>query len=105
MKFFVPAVKDETEAEKVYGILRKKVIQQHGYQPGPARLYQLVYEENGQEFTDTVGEPSPFGGERVVAIFQAEDKYLVCTANKGVVKGLPMMVGDWAVVRVVPFEE
>ena len=105
MKFFVPATKDSQEAEKAYLALRRKMAQTHGYTPGPARLYQLVYEDNGQEYTETVGEASAFGGERIVAIFQAEDKYFVCTANKGVVKGLPMMVGDWAVVRVVPFED
>lgn len=42
-------------------------------------------------------------GEEVVAIFRS-NAYLVCTANRGVVRGLPILVGRDEVRNLVLFE-
>ncbi|WP_128545181.1 hypothetical protein [Larkinella soli] len=103
MKFFVPGTKDEKEAENVYSILRKNMVKK-GYQPNDSRIYEIEFDDNGMRLTETVGKPSSSAGESVVAIFNSGDLYLICTTNRGVLRGLPMLAGEWAIVRVETFE-
>jgi len=103
MRFFVPSTADPQQAESVYAIIRQKISRQHGFTLAPDRLYTLRYTENGQEHTNTVGVLDFALGEVVVAIFRADDKYLVCTSGRGVVKGRPLVVGEWSVEEVVAF--
>ena len=51
----------------------------------------------------TVGEIEPLGGETVVAILDS-NTYLVCTPNRGVLRGMPIMVGKQEVFDVEDFE-
>jgi len=104
MTFFVPSTKDEAEAEKVYDILRRKLAAQHRYEASPDRIYELEYEETGHRSVLTVGKSDFTLGEVVVAIFRADDRYLVCTPNRGLLKGQPMVVGDWLVLRTEAFD-
>lgn len=103
MKFFVPGTKNDQEAENVYGILRKKMTQ-HRYQPNDARIYEIAFEDNGQTITETVGKHSSIASEPIVAIFETEDVYLICTTNRGILRGMPLLAGKWATVRAEPFE-
>ncbi|WP_234733190.1 hypothetical protein [Tellurirhabdus bombi] len=103
MKFFVPATKDNKEAENVYSILQKK-IRQANYKPTDARVYSITFEDNGQELTETVGKSSPIAHENVVAIFETEDIYLICTTNRGILRGLPIAAGKWAITRAELFD-
>ncbi|GAB3331720.1 hypothetical protein GCM10027299_37630 [Larkinella ripae] len=103
MKFFVPATKNPDEAEKVYGILRKAMLK-HRYETSDQRIYSITFDDNGFSLTETVGQPSETSGEPIVAIFQAGDLYLICTNNRGVLRGMPMIAGEWAVTNVELFE-
>lgn len=103
MKFFVPATKNDAEAEKVYGILRKS-MQKHRYETTDQRIYSITFDDNGFSLNETVGKPSETSGETIVAIFQAGDLYLICTNNRGVLRGMPMIAGEWAVTNVELFE-
>jgi hypothetical protein len=103
MKFFVPATKDAKEAENVYGILQKK-IRQAKYNPTDVRVYSITFEDNGQELTETVGQSSPIAHENVAAIFETEDVYLICTTNRGILRGLPIAAGKWAITQVETFD-
>ncbi|MGV3559020.1 hypothetical protein [Larkinella arboricola] len=103
MKFFVPATKNPEEAEKVYGILRKSMLK-HRYETTDQRIYSITFDDNGFSLTETVGKPSETSGETIVAIFQSGDLYLICTNNRGVLRGMPMIAGEWAVTNVELFE-
>ena len=105
MNFFIPSTKDPQEAEKVYEILKKKLAKQHGYETDAGRFYEIEYEENGMQMTNTVGKMDLTIGETVVAILQAGDRYLICTPSRGLLRGHPLVIGDWSVVRVEPFDE
>jgi hypothetical protein len=103
MKFFVPATKNPEEAEKVHGILRKAMLK-HRYETTDLRIYSITFDDNGMRQTETVGKPSETSGETIVAIFQSGDIYLICTNNRGVLRGMPMIAGEWAVTNVELFE-
>ena len=56
------------------------------------RCYAIYYRHNGKELKAVVGEPDPLEGEIVVAIFRTvrdSGPFLVCTPNRGVVRGHP----------------
>ena len=91
--FFVPAAKDNAEAEQVYEAFRAFVNAPEG---GP-RIYSLNWQHNGQHQFCEVGQPMPnyfqTGGEPVLAIFDCGNHYKICTPNRGGVRGEPILAG------------
>lgn len=91
--FFIPAASDPEEAERVYEATRKHV---GGLESSP-RIRALSWYHDGQMRSAEVGKPMPeyyaAGGEPVVAIFDGGAVYLVCSANRGVIRGGPVMAG------------
>ncbi|WP_193194718.1 hypothetical protein [Nostoc sp. MG11] len=93
MKFFVPAAKDDVKAEQVYGAIAKSV-------QAPItekRIWKLRWRDNGTDIECEVGKPLPSsyqtGKELVLAIFDCENYYKICTLTRGGVKGEPILVG------------
>lgn len=119
MQFFIPYVDDTDEAEKVWQAV-KSFAETQGFGPvTDTRIFRLEYVHNSKEMEAEVGQPHPYGhpltweyvpdygdpkaGEWVVAILEREGgPYLVCTHNRGVVRGEPILVGG--VKEVVYFE-
>ena len=61
------------------------------------RIYGLTYRHNGKQYHVQVGDVHPLNRELVIAIFRQERPsgcYLICTANRGVVRGGPILAGD-----------
>ncbi len=93
MKFFVPAARDEAEAESVY----QSIVKFHDASSEGPRVCALQWKHNGQIMTCAVGAPLPdyFGTGRdpVVAIVDCGRLYKVCTANRGVLRGEGVLAG------------
>jgi hypothetical protein len=70
---------------------------------GDRRIYRLRYVHNGQELTAEVGKPEPLTGEPIIVILDS-DPYLICTPNRGVARGTPILAGRGAVREVVDFD-
>ena len=91
--FFIPAAEDGDQAEKVYQATRQHV---NGLDSSP-RIRALTWHHDGQMRSAEVGSPMPAyyapGGEPVVAIFDGGPFYLVCSFNRGVAHGGPVMAG------------
>ncbi|AFY33643.1 hypothetical protein [Calothrix sp. PCC 7507] len=92
MKFFVPAAKDDIKAEKVYSAIASSV-------KAPItekRIWQLQWRDNEIDIEAEVGKPLPSsfqsGKELVLAIFDCENLYKICTLSRGGVKGEPILV-------------
>jgi hypothetical protein len=85
MKFFIPAISDSSEAEDFYASLAAR----YGAAVLDVRIYKLSWRHNKQKMTCCVGEPLPAyyetGKAPVVAIFDREKLYQVCTVDQGVV--------------------
>lgn len=103
MKFFIPAAQDEEQTERVYQAVKKFMVEQ-GNSISDARIREISFWHNGKKVTEIVGEPSPTNGETVVAIFDAKNLYLVCTFNRGVACGEPMLAGKHHLIQVEPFD-
>lgn len=103
MKFFIPAAKDDLEAESVL----RKIAQFVGFGIPEPRIYSLTYWHNGKAMTATVGEnPDSYYQEvgPVIAILQREDCLAVCLPHRGVLRGEPIYVGDAPTNKVEFFE-
>jgi len=91
MKFFVPAAKDDIKAEQVYGAIAQSV-------QAPItekRIWKLRWRDNETDLESEVGKPLPSfyqtGKELVLAIFDCENFYKICTLTRGGVKGEPIL--------------
>lgn len=105
MKFFIPHVSGEAEAETVLAGIAQFV---GATVPSPdKRVFRLSYRRNGRDFDVDVGKPIPpyyqEKAEEVIAILPG-DPYLICLPTRGVVRGEPILVGASSVRGVVYFE-
>ena len=93
MKFFVPAARDNAEAESVYDA----VIKFNNAPQQVNRIAVLAWEHNGMQMSCAVGDEAPTyygtGKEPVVAILDCGHLFKVCTTNRGVVRGEAILVG------------
>ena len=103
MQFFVPAAKDAEEAEQVWSATKKFAEENLGWPVTDRRIFSLTYEQGGKEFHCEVGQPDPRNGEVVLIILESTT-YLVCTANRGVIRGEPILVGAEDARRIEDFE-
>ncbi|MEH2368070.1 hypothetical protein [Nostoc sp.] len=92
MKFFVPAAKDDIKAEQVYTALAQSL-------KAPItekRIWKLQWRDREIDMECEVGKalPSSYqtGKELVLAIFECENLYKICTLTRGGVKGEPILV-------------
>ncbi|MBW4560667.1 MAG: hypothetical protein KME32_05815 [Mojavia pulchra JT2-VF2] len=91
MKFFVPAAKDDVKAEQVYSAIANSV-------KAPVtenRIWKLRWRHTEIDMECEVGKPLPSyfstGKELVLAIFDCENLYKICTLSRGGVKGEPIL--------------
>ncbi|MEH2443190.1 hypothetical protein [Nostoc sp.] len=93
MKFFVPAAKDNIKAEQVYSAIAKSLKAPISEK----RIWKLQWRDREIDMECEVGKPLPSsyqtGKELVLAIFECENLYKICTLSRGGVKGEPILVG------------
>ncbi len=93
MKFFVPAAEDDAQAERVY-----KSIAEFVKAPiNDERIWKLEWIHNSMSMQCEVGKPMPSyyetGDDPVLAIFDCGNFYIICTTNRGGVRGEPILAG------------
>jgi hypothetical protein len=119
-EFFVPrASGDERQAEEVWQAVFRFQQDQTGWLIEPRRIFRIDYTHDGQQMNAQVGERHPYGWapdwdrpqgddelERVEVILEASDNgpYLVCTENRGVARGEPILVGATEAYKVQYFD-
>lgn len=105
MKFFVPYTKDKTEAETVYAAFAEF----NNVPITKRRIWKLKWEHNGIINRAEVGQSiigdSRFGGEPVLAILELSTLYMICTPNRGGIKGEPILAGKNVDSIVTYFED
>ncbi|WP_375505072.1 hypothetical protein [uncultured Nostoc sp.] len=89
----MPAAKDDIKAEQVYSAFARSV-------KAPItekRIWKLQWRDNEIDMECEVGKPLPSsyetGKELVMAIFECENLYKICTLTRGGVKGEPILAG------------
>ena len=106
--FFVPHASDAAQAERVYESIRAfNLLQAPQWTVTDRRIYQLDYTHNGRDYMSRVGTIETGMSEPVLAILEAthgaERLFYVCTPNRGVVRGGPILVGDAELGAVTDF--
>jgi hypothetical protein len=104
MKFFIPLAEDDAQAERV--ITATSEFTKFAI-PSP-RIYSIDYEHNSKRMRATVGE-DPDGYYRevgpVICILANDNLLAVCTRDRGVLKGEPILVGRQSVSFINYFDE
>jgi hypothetical protein len=103
MEFFLPASTDE-DRESVYSAIKEFATQTTGWPVKDERIFSITYVHEGKRYHDEVGKPDGRVKEVVIAILRSVT-YLVCTKNRGVLRGGPIMVGLNNVEEVVYFDK
>lgn len=95
MKFFVPYSSEESPAEHVWQATRDFLAAQ-GLATNERRISKLAFTRGGEHHVIKVGGRYPDLHEDVLIILQAADAptYYVCTPNRGVVRGAPLLIGN-----------
>jgi hypothetical protein len=101
MKFFIPEVEVE-RAEEVYKSITSFAAMQ-GWPATDRRIFKIYYRHHGEYYEAEVGKNAR-NGEVVWAILES-GPYLICTLTRGVMGGIPLLVGRDAAIHVTDFEE
>lgn len=102
MKFFIPKAKDDAQAEEVWESVKKFAEENLGWDVSDRRIFSITYHKHDQDYYVEVGKPDPRNGELVVAILDSIT-YLVCTPNRGVLRGMPILVGGSELREITDF--
>lgn len=103
MRFFVPKAKDDTQAQAVWEATKKFAEENLRCQVSERRIFSIAYHHHGKDYYVEVGKPDPRNGELVIAILES-NPYLICTPNRGVLRGTPILVGQDKVERILDFQ-
>jgi hypothetical protein len=104
MKFFIPRI-DEKQTQTVLNSIKKNIEENSGSNLINKKIFKLTYTFEDKEYTAEVGKVEPRQNEEVLAILETSSKYLVCTINRGVVRGSPIQHNKKEVGPVEYFDE
>ena len=103
MKFFIPHAKNDAEAERVIVATSEFVKLPI---PNP-RIYAITYEHNRIKMKGIVGEkPNSYYQvtSPIICILGDEHLYGICTLYRGVIQGVPILVGGDKIISIEYFE-
>jgi len=103
MEFFVPACDSTEKAEEIWAATRAFAEDNLGWAISEKRIFRITGVHDGKSIDCEVGKVEPYEGNVVIAILRS-NAYLVCTANRGVLRGEPILVGHEEVGSVTEFD-
>ena len=100
----------ETTDEELYEAIVQFAEESQGAKVSDDRIQGIRYREPDPKYEKDmyeieVGEHHPINNEMIEAILLDElrDCYLVCTPNRGVARGMPILVGDEKIIDIKQF--
>ena len=107
MKFFIPDIDDKEQEQRIYEAIRKFLAKEEGAKFSGRKIFSLCYYHKGKIGYAEVDRPSLANGETVKAILDEPSRrlYNVCTNNRGVIRGKPIIVGYDEVEHVTDFDK
>ncbi len=102
MKFFIPKAKDETQAQEVWKSVKKFAERTLDWEVSDRRIFSITYQKHGKDYYVEVGKLDPRNGELVIAILESIT-YLVCTPNRGVLRGIPILISESELTDITDF--
>jgi hypothetical protein len=102
VKFFVPGGDDDKGAKDIYEATKNFAIENCG-PVTDRRIQKITFRDRKKVVEAEVGKIEPIVGETVVAILEG-NPYLVCTPNRGVLRGQPILVGKQEIISITDFD-
>lgn len=90
VRFYMPAAEDQAQSDRVWESTRAFL---QGFGPGTQQIWSLTYTHEGRKCVDVVGRLDRYGHETILALLEGSSCYLCCTANRGVLRGDPILIG------------
>lgn len=103
MKFFIPDENNPELAEKIYQSIVQFAKDSMKWNVTNRRIYRISYKHNGKYHEAQVGQVNDTNNETIVAILES-NAYLICTPTRGVLGGMPILVGRETAFSVSDFE-
>lgn len=104
MNFFVPGISTD-KVEEFYENTIVKFIESQGYEIIKGKkIYSITFNHNGETIKDVVGLKSVSNKELIFAILETKELFLVCTRNRGVLGGEPMLTGKNKIKKIEYFD-
>lgn len=104
MKFFIPHVDDEQKAAQVWHAVRAFAAE-NVRQTTERRIQAISWNHAGKTHHAAVGENEPYERQQVLCILECIDGLcLICTWERGVKRGIPILVGKQELVSIVDFD-
>ena len=75
--FFVPGATPGEATQQAYGELRTYAEARTGHMARRDHIYALSCRRSGMDSETRVGEPDPYSGQMVLAIFATRDAYTI----------------------------
>jgi len=104
MNFFVPAAKDTEEAEKVYAAFADHI---HA-QVKNKRIWKLTWRHNDKinhcEIGRDIEGDERFRGQPVLAIFDCDNYFMICTPDRGVLHDGPILAENDIYTEITYFD-
>ena len=104
MKFFIPGVPDGKDAERIYEGIKKFATETICWPVSKRKIQSITFRDQKRTVQAEVGKTDPITGETVTAILDSTATFLVCTSNRGVLRGMPVLVGKHEVTDEQVFE-
>jgi len=104
MKFFIPHATTDDLTQQTYNAIKLFAKQTLGWNVSERRIFRIEYRHGGTYHTAEVGKINDTNGEEVIAILES-NAYLVCTPTRGVIRGMPILVGAEEIRTIEDFEK
>lgn len=104
--FFLPPLDEGDEhAESNYEAIRRfNVLTSGGWEIGSERIFRIEWTHDGRDYATEVGQAEPYEHAPCIAILRS-NAYLVCTPDRGVIRGEAILVGLNEIRKVVLFDD
>jgi hypothetical protein len=99
MQFFVPTTTTPEDAARLYEAIKAFAKDTLQWPISDRKIFRIEYVHGGKTEQAEVGKRSDVNQEEVLAILES-NAFLVCTPNRGVLRGDPILVGTGE-VRVI----
>jgi hypothetical protein len=103
MKFFIPDIDDPDLEKKTYEAIKSFAKTTLGWDVSERRIFSITYTHDGRQQYAEVGKVCKVNNEMVFAILES-NAYLICTLTRGVIRGMPLLVGDNDTIAVQDFD-
>ncbi len=102
----MPAAEDKAQEQRVYATIKEFLGKELGAEFDQRRVFSLRYVHDGNEYYAEIGKPHALNREIIIAILHEplRNLYHICTENRGVARGMSILVGTGSVRASEDFE-